>query len=202
MENDPISRITADLAATGWSVCPDFLPAEQARALARESRELWQEGDFRRAAIGRGSGLQVRDEVRGDHVRWLEESTLTPAQRCYWDQLDRLRCALNQELFLGLCDFEGHLAVYPPGAFYRRHLDQHQKTGRRVVSVILYLNESWQESDGGQLRLYLDDSGEQWRDVVPIAGTLACFLSAGFYHEVLPATRERISLTGWFRRRD
>ena len=35
---------------------------------------------------------------------------------------------------------------------------------------------------------------------VPI-GTLVCFLSERFEHEVLPATRSRWSLTGWFRSR-
>ena len=33
-------------------------------------------------------------------------------------------------------------------------------------------------------------------------GTLVAFLSSQFEHEVLPATRERCSLTGWFRRRE
>jgi SM-20-related protein len=28
-----------------------------------------------------------------------------------------------------------------------------------------------------------------------------CFLSERFEHEVLPATRERLSIAGWFRRR-
>jgi SM-20-related protein len=42
---------------------------------------------------------------------------------------------------------------------------------------------------------------ERVRDVLPVAGTLVCFLSDRFEHEVLPATRERLSLTGWFRRR-
>ena len=37
--------------------------------------------------------------------------------------------------------------------------------------------------------------------MLPQAGTLALFLSGEMPHEVLPATRERLSLTGWFRRR-
>jgi SM-20-related protein len=39
-------------------------------------------------------------------------------------------------------------------------------------------------------------------DVLPQGGRLLTFLSERFEHEVLPAHRERISLTGWFRRRD
>jgi SM-20-related protein len=35
----------------------------------------------------------------------------------------------------------------------------------------------------------------------PTGGCLVVFLSGEVPHEVLPATRERLSLTGWFRRR-
>lgn len=49
------------------------------------------------------------------------------------------------------------------------------------------------------MRLYLADGREL--DVLPEAGTLVLFLSADLPHEVLPATRERLSLTGWLRRR-
>ncbi len=38
-------------------------------------------------------------------------------------------------------------------------------------------------------------------DVMPQAGTFVAFLAADFDHEVLPARRERASLTGWLRRR-
>lgn len=186
-------RIVRDLAAAGWSACGGFVAPEEAAVLARESRELWELGAFHRAGVGAG---EVRDEVRGDHVLWLDEPYVTPALRRYLDELERLRLAINQELFLGLFGFEGHLAVYPPGTYYRRHLDRHKGTSHRVVSVILYLNEGWTADDGGQLRL---DVGGVAHDVLPASGTLVAFLSGELYHEVLPARRERWSLTGWFR---
>jgi len=37
--------------------------------------------------------------------------------------------------------------------------------------------------------------------VHPTGGTLVLFLSERFAHEVLPAKRERLSLTGWFKSR-
>jgi SM-20-related protein len=49
------------------------------------------------------------------------------------------------------------------------------------------------------LRMYLKDGVEY--DVVPTGGCLVVFLSGEVPHEVMPATRERLSLTGWFRRR-
>ncbi|PIV89217.1 MAG: hypothetical protein COW48_01710, partial [Hydrogenophilales bacterium CG17_big_fil_post_rev_8_21_14_2_50_63_12] len=38
-------------------------------------------------------------------------------------------------------------------------------------------------------------------EFLPAGGTLVVFLSYRFWHEVVPAKRQRLSLTGWFRRR-
>jgi len=50
------------------------------------------------------------------------------------------------------------------------------------------------------LRIFLPqaDGTEKTCDVPPLAGTLVTFLSGEFPHEVLPTTRERLSVTGWF----
>ncbi len=192
-------RIAAELEETGWSVCPGFLPDADVRRLREEAEELWRDGAFRRAGIGTGPEAQVRSEIRSDRILWLEEP-YTPAQQRYLDELERLRLAINRQLYLGLFSFEGHLAVYPPGSSYGKHLDQFRAAKHRVVSCILYLNEDWSPEDGGQLLLYDGpEGGAAWRDVLPAGGTLATFLSGTVYHEVLPARRERISLTGWFR---
>lgn len=200
---DAAARIARELAESGWSVCADFLPAAHVHALAAELRERFTHGEFRAAGVGSGQRHRLQPELRGDQVHWLDEHAQTTAQAAYFSALEDLRCAINRELFLGLFRFEGHMAVYPPGSFYRRHLDQFQYDGQRKVSAILYLNPDWRELDGGQLRIYLDDTADApYADIAPRGGTLVCFLSERFYHEVLPATRERLSLTGWFRVRD
>ena len=106
---------------------------------------------------------------------------------------------LNRTLLLGLFSFEGHFAIYPAGAAYRRHRDRFRDDDARVLSCILYLNDGWSARDGGTLRIHLDGGGQY--DVLPIGGTLVCFLSERFEHEVLPGKRERLALTGWFRQR-
>ena len=196
-------RIAAELADAGWSICADFLPAAQIGALAAELTERCARGEFHRAGIGSGTRHRVEPEIRSDRIHWLEDDAQTAAQKPYFTALDDLRSAINRELFLGLFSFEGQMAIYPPGSFYRRHLDQFEGTAQRKVSVILYLNTDWRDDDGGELRLYLDDTDNAaFIDVPPRAGTLVCFLSDRFYHEVRPATRERLSVTGWFRTRD
>src|ERR1022692_4665701 len=124
------------------------------------------------------------------------------AEGPFWQAFDALRLALNETLQLGLFSFEAHYALYPPGASYGRHLDRFRAGADspdvRVISCVIYLTVDWTPADGGVLRIH---DGERMRDVLPLAGKLVCFLSDRFEHEVLPATRERLSLTGWFRRR-
>jgi len=161
------------------------------------------EGELRRAGIGRGESWQLREDIRGDYVRWIDFSTPGPFSEFLAGYYEPLRLACNRELLLGLYEYEGHVTVYPPGRFYRRHVDQFRGAQHRKLSVILYLNDDWAKDDGGELRMYLPDGeGERVLDVLPEAGTLVAFLSHEIPHEVLPAKRERLSLTGWFRTRD
>jgi SM-20-related protein len=201
MTNSPcttLPRIIDDLAEQGWSVLPQFIPQTLTLQLAQECRDRAKKGALNPAGVGRGSQQQVLEGVRGDHIQWLEpgQSSVTDE---FLDRLEALRCELNQSLYLGLEDFEGHFALYPPGSFYKRHVDRFRDDDRRTVTAVLYLNPDWQDEDGGALRLYLD--GDKPLDVLPEAGTLVVFMSADLHHEVLLTQRERLSLTGWFRRR-
>lgn len=191
-------RIVDDLATHGWSQQNIFLPASLTLALAAECRNRAAEGELAPAAVGRGVSQEVREGIRGDHIQWLE-----PGQSACCDQylelMDSLRVALNRGLYLGLEDFECHFALYPPGAFYRKHLDRFRDDDRRTVSAVIYLNPDWLPENGGQLRMSLKNGEEH--DVQPLGGCLVVFLSGDIPHEVLPANRERLSVTGWFRRR-
>jgi SM-20-related protein len=158
---------------------------------------LHDSGALRPARIGRGANERFAPEVRGDFIAWLSEPELDAEQRLL-TRLEELRVGLNRGLMAGLEDFHGHFALYPAGAGYARHSDRLVGTDVRAISVALYLNEDWNEADGGALRLHLG-SGHQ--DVLPRGGRLVAFQSDRFEHEVLPARRERMSFTGWYRRR-
>jgi SM-20-related protein len=199
---EPLLLEIADtLARSGYAVIPDFLDPDVCRALADECRRFRNRGEFHYAAVGRGERQEVRQEIRSDIIRWLDRDDCGEWQGQYLQILDAYQQVLKRELFLPLVEFEGHCAVYPPGSFYQRHLDQFRGVGQRTVTVILYLNEQWLEEDGGQLRIYLDEAGHESLDVLPQQGTLVTFLSADYWHEVLPAHRDRLSITGWFKTR-
>jgi SM-20-related protein len=193
----PSFHAAADaLAGEGWCLVGDLLEPAQVVALAAECTALH---DARRLLpAGTGADRQ-RSVVRGDRTHWFSADAPSAPQRAFTDRMDALRGVLNRELMLGLVECESHYAVYRPGAGYARHRDQLRHSDARVVSAVFYLNADWHEADGGALRLYLPDGGT--RDIYPHAGTLALFLSARFEHEVLPATRDRMSVASWLRRR-
>jgi SM-20-related protein len=155
-------------------------------------------GEFKPAAIGAARSRQQRNDIRGDQTCWLREP-LFPAESEARQKLEKIRLGINQELMLGLFDLETHYALYPPGAAYARHVDQPADSDARRLTFALYLNLEWDANAGGELRLY--DAGQAVADIEPRGGRLVCFLTAGREHEVLPAKRARMSLTGWFRTR-
>ena len=195
-------RVALQLAERGWSITDDFLPPLLVSQLAGELQDLWSTNRFRHAGVGRGDGFRLDPGIRLDQVSWLNPDCTTGAQSIYLYALNELRQAINRTLFLGLFDFEGHFAVYPPGGYYKKHLDQFDGIGDRMLTCILYLNRDWQDDDGGQLLIYTDPENENhYEEVLPSGGRLVTFLSARFLHEVLPASRDRLSITGWFKRR-
>jgi SM-20-related protein len=198
-----LARIIEDLSENGFAICEDFLAPETITALADEAQQRFISGNMQTAKTGKHAHSH-QPEIRGDSILWLDENLANPSIQAYFSRMYSLKDALNEQLFMNVQELETHLAVYPVGAGYLKHLDQFQQADNsqnqaRQLSSILYLNDDWQAADGGELRLYLSE--QKWLDILPTAGKLVLFLSAKFWHEVLPAKRDRISLTGWFRSR-
>ncbi|HET9340154.1 MAG TPA: 2OG-Fe(II) oxygenase, partial [Casimicrobiaceae bacterium] len=122
-----------------------------------------------------------------------------PAERELAVALDVLRRDVNRALAIGAFSLEMHYAIYPPGAGYARHRDRFGDDDARVLSCVAYLNDAWRDDDGGALRLHVAGGP---LDVLPRSGTLVAFLAERIEHEVLPAKRMRLAVSGWFRRRE
>ncbi|TYK64345.1 2OG-Fe(II) oxygenase [Colwellia echini] len=194
--------ISNDIIEKGYSIRPYALPENLALLLSQHILELPSE-KFKRAGVGRSKDLVVNDFIRTDEISWI---TYQGAASCAWiDWADSLRSYLNKHLFLGLFSFESHFAHYAKGDFYKTHKDAFKGEGNRVLSVVVYLNQNWVPSDGGELVIYdknLSASAvidNRKVTVVPNFGTIVVFLSEEFPHEVLPAKRDRYSIAGWFR---
>jgi len=199
--NDVFEHLAEAIQCAGWALAPNFIDTHLLGALRADCRALSASGALHRAAVGRNANRRIRADLRGDEIFWLDAAQLNASRSACLARFEQLRVELNRRLQLGLFEFECHYARYAPGAGYRKHCDRFQDDATRILSSILYLNADWAGSDGGQLRLYLGDAASSTFDVAPIGGTLVLFLSEQFAHEVLPARRERLSLTGWFRAR-
>lgn len=188
--------LASALRDSGACLLSGFPSTDASAALREDLLRLRDDGSMQPAAVGRGGGRTHRDRIRGDRTLWLDDPRCGTAAAGYLQALEVLRSELNRRLFLGLRSLEAHYAAYPSGARYARHRDRFRDSDARVLSLVSYLNRDWRNSDGGALRLYLEDAAV---DVRPATGTSICFLSE-LEHEVLPATRERLSIAAWMRR--
>jgi len=192
--NTVFDSIVDSLADNGFAIEDQFLSQKEVADIL--STDGFKRGieHFRKAGIGKNHEQQINEAIRGDYIHWLDKNNSEPSVKIYLDRLVALVQYFNRTLFLSLKDYEVHMTIYPVGSYYKRHLDQFKRDDHRKLSVICYLNQNWTEDQGGQLRMYLPEGP---LDVLPTAGKLVCFRSDQIEHEVLPATRERLSITGW-----
>ena len=196
-----IERITNALSTTGWYVGDSIFSASLTSDLSRRGHSLASAGLLRAAHVGRAGGTQLSGRNRSDETLWLADAPLDAYEREALATVNTMRANLNESLYLGARSTELHFARYAPGAFYVKHRDRFRDNDARVVSMVFYLNETWADDAGGELVIYHDDAeGKRLASVSPRSGTMVCFLSDRFPHEVLPATQERFSLTGWLSR--
>ncbi|WP_053980078.1 2OG-Fe(II) oxygenase [Marinagarivorans algicola] len=189
--------IATEVYLHGFSVQANALPLALAKKLHARMTSLPPEA-FERAGIGRHESHQHNQAVRSDRIRWLDSADVSvDGEWLKW--AEQLQQALNRRLFLGLFSFESHFAHYRAGDFYRRHIDAFKGQASRTVSLVVYLNRDWDEACGGELVLYRDREDQKGIQVVPSFAKVVVFLSEEFPHEVLPATRDRYSIAGWFR---
>lgn len=198
-----IDRILEDLQNKGFSVQESIFAAETLQSIREEILTAYHNNSLKEAGIGKGADLQKN--IRGDQIFWLTQETLTDSQKIIWNFLEEFKTQINRTLFFGLKDFETHVTVYPKNTFYKKHIDQFRKNEFslnekvRKVSFILYLNDQWEKTDGGELKIYDPKNTDQLlQTVLPQFGRIVFFLSEEFPHEVTETQKERISMTGWF----
>lgn len=196
-----LDTVAERLAEFGWTSQSllEFLPDDLIDRLRREVTTLHRTESLEPAGVGRGRAHQRDRSVRRDRIAWINGQTDVQAALC--EVFEAIQDGLNRRLFLGLKRFESHYATYEPGDFYRCHVDSFRGRESRIISLVLYLNEGWEASDGGELRIFNpENTDEVCATILPDAGQLALFVSEDIPHEVLMAQRTRYSVACWFRR--
>lgn len=201
-ETTVFAHIADTLQQQSWCVVPGGLPMLLTEKLFCRIRAL-DDAAFTVAGVGRSAEHTVNRFVRRDQISWIEGHG--DAEQAWLAWAARLQVYLNSRLFMGLFSLESHFAHFRAGDFYKKHVDvfrpaETERGARRILSVVVYLNPAWQPGDGGELLIYDEAGVEVVQRVLPGFGNVVVFLSAEVPHEVLPASRDRYSIAGWFRR--
>ena len=183
-----IDQVLNDLDRQGFALIDQAYPAEYVTDLVKECTSHLDQ--FREAAIQNG----VVSKIRSDHILWIHPE-LSVAQQ-HVNTLSLLSEQLNQTFYFGIREVEAHFACYHAGEFYALHRDKKKKKNDRVISVVYYLHEAWQDDWGGQLRL--QDKHGEWHLINPQPNRIALFQS-DLLHEVIEAKQQRLSITAWLR---
>lgn len=181
------------LAEDDFVIVDDFISDELYEQIMGFFQEKESSDQLKKAGIGAQADFQVKAEIRGDFIYWLDENRdkeLSP----FFKVIEELTQNLKRFCYLSLSGSEFHIAKYPAGSFYHKHLDQFNERTNRQITVLIYLNKKWQKGDGGELVIYKD---EEEIKVEPIAKRLLLFKSDVIEHEVLTTNVPRYSLTGW-----
>ncbi len=202
-ENPLYENIISGLLEDQYYIAEDFFDMEEVKRLRTVLLEKYEEDNFKKAAIGNKLNETIEKTVRGDFILWINEKDAGEAEKIFFSKINSLVDYLNKTCFLGILQKEFHYAVYPPGTFYKRHLDTFQNDDRRKLSLVCYLNdENWKPENGGELVIYKQENGvETPKSIYPLPGRVVIFESQILEHEVKPVNTTRLSITGWLKTR-
>ncbi|MCP9291294.1 2OG-Fe(II) oxygenase [Gracilimonas sediminicola] len=181
------------LAEQDYVIVDDFISDEFYDRIMAFFTEAEESDKLKKAGVGAKKDFQLKAEVRGDFIYWLDEER-DEELSFFFDLKEELVQSLRRYCYLSLSGSEFHIAKYPAGTHYHRHLDQFNERANRQITVLIYLNKDWKKGDGGELIIYKD--GEEIM-VEPLSKRLLLFKSDTIEHEVLTTNVPRYSLTGW-----
>ena len=177
-------------------IAPAFLSQKLSEGLQQNIIQLQKDELMTAAGIGNEEIKDANQQMRSDKIYWLDKKHDNQFENEFLQLAEDFIERLNSTCYAGINAYEFHYAVYDEGSFYKRHKDQFKNNDHRKFSLITYLNNNWQQADGGQLQVYRDDTMQQ---IQPHAQTAVLFKSNETEHEVIKANRSRMSITGWLK---
>jgi len=184
------------LVSKGWYCFDELFSDDFCFNISNELNAKYNKGLFDEAAIGRALKHTVKSNIRDSQILWIDDWSSLELNQFHAFTTELME-KLKHTLLLSLKRFESQFAVYEPGGFYKKHLDQLKGSGHRQISTILYLNDC---NDGGELVLYNKDNKNIIDKLIsPRSGQFVIFISSQIFHEVKPTLNQRYSLTSWLR---
>ena len=164
------------------AVVPNFLNSDEVKLLREDAKSLHSDGHFSTDALASYGSTGKFDPSKDRAVlkldRWRNKKLGNwELRKMFGQKMARVRAQLSENLGRPKLD-SGHSVSdygygsteisytrFGPGAFLKRHIDEHHeelkgkdgwsKPTRRSVTWLIYLNEDWDaEKHGGQLRVF------------------------------------------------
>jgi SM-20-related protein len=173
-----------------------FLTEGLSKGLQQNIRQLQYDESFSYAGTGNEKLNAGNQQIRSDKIHWLDKSNNNIYEKEFLELAEEFISYLNNTCYTGIKSFEFHYAIYEKGSFYKKHIDQFKTDNKRKFSFINYLNEDWQDADGGQLHLYMNNVVQR---IQPESMTAVFFKSDEMEHEVVLCKRSRMSISGWLK---
>ncbi len=157
---------------------------------------LYDNNQMLSAGTGNLDAISFDKSVRSDKIFWLDRRHNDKSENDFFDLMDEFVSYLNSTCYTGITGYEFHYAMYEKGTFYKKHMDRFRSDSSRLFSMIMYLNEDWEQSDGGELCIHHAD---HLQNISPNKGKSIFFKSNELLHEVLVTQKPRMSITGWLK---
>ena len=196
MNNIYEELITSYIANT-IGIAQNFIAPQLAQHLKGNILRLDAADKLHKAGVGSTAKLAHKPAIRKDKIFWLDQKNNDEHEVAFLALIEDFITHLNMSCYTGITDYEFHYAIYEPGSFYKKHKDQFRDDAQRQFSMISYLNEDWQENDGGELVIYKSSGQEK---TSPTQGKTVFFKSNELEHEVLETNKTRLSITGWLKK--
>lgn len=177
-------------------IADNFLSESLSLHLKENLAALYTDSRLRSAGTGQDVNAPHNKSFRSDIIYWLDRKHNDIHENSFFDLMDDFVMHLNETCYTGITGYEFHYTLYEKGSFYKKHIDQFKNNNSRQYSMIMYLNNEWEENDGGELCIH-DEKGS--KNISPVNGKSVFFKSNELEHEVLITHKPRMSITGWLK---
>ncbi len=179
-------------------IANDFLSLSLATHLKENLQNLHANHQLQSAGTGSQATIDPKKLLRSDVIHWLDRKHDNIYEHEFLNLIDLFVAHLNATCYTSIKSYEFHYTLYEKGSFYKKHIDQFRDNDSRQFSLIVYLNEAWQEADGGALCLH-HHFPDSLQTIAPTNRKGVFFKSNELEHEVQLTNQPRMSITGWLK---
>lgn len=194
--NEKYDALISSFIDNNIGLCDAFLSKDLSKHLQHNLMQLDRDNKMLPAGIGNNNVKDPTQKIRGDKIYWIDKKNNDEHELAFLQEVENFIEHLNATCYTGINAYEFHYALYDAGSYYHKHRDQFQNNQDRKYSLINYLNDDWEEKNGGALIVYQEEKAES---ILPDKQKAIFFQSNQLEHEVAIAHRPRMSITGWLK---